>query len=730
MSDSVKEAQRLYQEGIDAMSDQRRQVEEDLRFTDPSDPQQWDDAIKRKRETDPGGARPCLVFDQTGQYIANVAGQIEQRPPSMHALPATGGDKRVAEKLDGIFRHIEYSSRAQQHYARAETSAARVGVGYLVLRPEYVDRAMGYQEPRIGSEGDPMRVVLDPWSVELDGSDATFGTILTPYSHREWDRKFGKKEKVSFGAVDQGCVKDERESVFAGETWWVEKKTQNIIVCLDPRTGEETALTEEAYWENARRDGAPWPFIRNYSDQTRIVKWALMSGADELQPTVEYPASSIGIVPVYGYVGWSDGRMKYCGIGRRAMQSQRSYNYHMSELHAYMGLAPKSPWMVPIESMVDATVQAMWDRANVDSRAWMPYRSADDSGKPIPPPTRTQISIDLHNHQQGALQAKEDIQASIGMYQASLGAPSNETSGVAIDSRKQQGEASTAIFPSHLSAAITGVAKMCVDMVPRLIDTKRQVRILGIDKTASMVVIDPKQADAVQETDKGLSINPAVGKYDAYCVVGASFATQRTQAQAAYTEMMSASHDLMPAIAPLWAQSLDVPHADKLAQVLTAMAPPAVQAILNPDAAKQPSTAELTAKVQELESALKEAIDLAHQAQQDADEAQSKCEDAEDKNAIAAYDAETKRLAAMKDAISPEQIQALVVQTIERMLSSPSPMPGEEQEHPEQPESQEMPEPEDAGSDAPQMPGMDGGDGASFEQPELPAMSAPEGEMQ
>ena len=112
MSDSVKDAQRLYQEGIDAMSDQRRQVEEDLRFTDPSDPQQWDDAIKRKRETDPGGARPCLVFDQTGQYIANVAGQIEQRPPSMHALPATGGDKRVAEKLDGIFRHIEYSSRA------------------------------------------------------------------------------------------------------------------------------------------------------------------------------------------------------------------------------------------------------------------------------------------------------------------------------------------------------------------------------------------------------------------------------------------------------------------------------------------------------------------------------------------------------------------------------------------------------------------------------------------
>lgn len=722
MTDSVKEAQLLYQEAIDAMSDQRRQVEEDLRFTDPSNPDQWDEAIKRQRETDPGGARPCLVFDQCGQYIANVAGQVEQRPPSMHALPATGGDKRVAEKLDGIFRHIEYSSRAQQHYARAETSAARVGVGYLVLRPEYTDRARGYQEPRIGSEGDPMRVVLDPWSVELDGSDATHGTILTPYSHREWERRWGKKEKVSFGAVDQGCVRDERESVFAGETWWVEKQTKNIIVCMDPRTGEEAALTEDEYWENAKRDGAPWPFVRNYSEKTRVVKWALMSGADELQPTVEYPASCIGIVPVYGYVGWSDGRMKYCGIGRRAMSSQRSYNYHMSELHAYMGQAPKSPWMVPIEGMADATVKNLWDRASVDSRAWMPYRSRDEQGNEIKAPSRSQVSIDLRNHQQGAQQAKEDIQASIGMYQANLGAPSNETSGVAIDSRKQQGEASTAIFPSHLSAAITGLARMCVEMTPRLIDTRRQMRILGIDKTPGVVTIDPGQAEAVKETDQGLSINPAVGKYDAYCVVGASFATQRTQAQAAYTEMMRASPELMPAIAPLWAQSLDVPHADKLAQVLTAMAPPAVQAILNPDAAKQPGTAELTAKVEQLQAALNEAIELAKAAQQDADEAQTKCEDLEDKNAIAAYDAETKRMAALKDAITPEQIQALVVQTINRMLTGPDPLPGDPE--PEEPQELEGMPLEPAPMDQMQP-------GGEALPPDKPApMAAPEGEMQ
>jgi hypothetical protein len=55
-------------------------------------------------------------------------------------------------------------------------------VGYLIVRPEYIDRALGYQEPRISSEADPLRVVFDPWSVQLDGSDADFGYKLTSLS--------------------------------------------------------------------------------------------------------------------------------------------------------------------------------------------------------------------------------------------------------------------------------------------------------------------------------------------------------------------------------------------------------------------------------------------------------------------------------------------------------------------------------------------------------------------
>jgi hypothetical protein len=673
MADALSDAQELYREALDASMSQRRQIEEDLKFSDPSDPQQWDEVEKNQRETDPGGARPCLVMDQCSQYVANVAGQVEQRPPALHAIPVDGGaDKRVAEQLDGFFRHIEHASRAQQHYSRGLTAAARAGVGYLIVRPEYSDRALNYQEPRISSEGDPLRVVFDPWSIELDGSDAGFGFLLTPLSIREFDRRFKGAERVSFGDETGRIVaEDERQSITVAEQWKVEEKTRNIIIFTDEQGGE-ASLPEDDFHQ--ARQTQNLTFVRNYKDKYRCVRWSRMSGAAILTAEIDFPASGIGLVPVYGYVGWAGGRMTYCGIPRRAREPQRAYNFHVSEIRAIMAQAPKSPWLADIRSIKG--LEKLWDRASVDQRAYLPFNGIDDAGNPIPAPTRPQLSVNLANHAQGAIQARADIQAALGMYQANLGAPSNETSGVAIEERKQQGEAATAHFPANLAASIGQVGRLCMDMIPRLIDTRRQLRILGIDMTPSSVVVDPKQTEALVEPNEGgLSINPNVGKYDARVVVGASFSTQRQQAQTAYTEMMRANPGMMPAIAPLWAQTLDVPHADKLAQVLTAVAPEPVKAILNPG--QQESTAALKAENDRLKAALQEAVQVAEEAQQEVAGLQAEKEAKDDEVAVKAYEAHTKRLVGMKDAVSPEAIQAIVVQTLEQMLAAPR-LPSEE----------------------------------------------------
>lgn len=691
MANDLQQAQEMYEDAISATREQRQQIEEDLRFSDPSNPQQWDDAIKRQRETDPGGARPCLVMDHVGQYVANVAGQVNKSPPAIHTVPVgSGSDVKVSEQLDGMMRHIEYASRAQTHYGTALTSAARTGVGYLVVRPEYVDRALGYQEPRICAEADPLRVVFDPWSVQLDGSDATFGYLLTSMSEREFERKYGAKaEKVSFGA-DQRSMDghSDRKSIVVAEQWYKEEKTRNIIIWLGFDNQEVTG-SEDEYHAACQAAGVKLQFVRSYRDKYQCVKWRTMSGATILDTVKNadgtealYPADAIGIVPVYGYWGISDGRMTYCGIPRRARNPQRSYNYHMSEQLAYIGTAPKAPWVASVRAI--RGLEALWDRSSVDSRAVLPYNDIDDVGNPIPAPTRMNLSVNLQNHMQGAEQALHDLEATIGMYQANLGAPSNEQSGVAIDARKEQGEASTSHFPQNLAASLGQVGRIVVQMSAKLIDTKRQQRIMGIDMTPSCITIDPQQQQAVQQTEQGLSINPNVGSYDVRVVVGASFSTQRSQAQSALAEVMRNNPEMTPAIAPLWAQNLDIPHADKLAQVLVAMAPPAVQAILNPDTNKQPKPEQLMQQVQQAQQALKEAIQHAHDAQAEADQAEQqlrdKREEIETKTReldIKAYDAETKRLQLTSAAMTPEEVRMMVAQTVNAMLSHPDPLPGE-----------------------------------------------------
>jgi hypothetical protein len=724
MADILNEAQKLYQESLDAQRDQRRQIEEDLRFSDPSNPQQWEEDVRQQREGDPGGKRPCLVMDQTGQYVANVAGQIEKQPPAIHAIPVGGGaEKQAAEQIDGRFRHIEHASKAAQHYARALTSAARSGVGYLVIRPEYIDRALGWQEPRISSEPDPLKVVFDPWSTETDGADADFGFILTSMNMRDFERRWKCKEVRDFGDTESNHKQDTRKSVLIAEQWSKVSKSRNIIIYTDAN-GQEASDDEAAYWAACEAAGQQLPFIRTYTDKSQIVQWRRMSGCDVLEES-EYLADSIGIVPVYGYVGFADGRMTYCGIPRRARGAQQAYNYHQSEL-----LMPGAQLLASKRAL--AGVETIWDRAQVQRRAFLPFNDADTDG-PIDTPTLIKTGSSLVDHAGGAEAALRDIQASIGMYQANLGAQSNETSGVAIESRKQQGEASTAHFPSHMAASLGQVGNIVMQMDARLSDTQRKQPIIGVDGSAGSVTVNPVQKEAFSRQPEGVSINPNVGKYGVRVVIGASYSTQRTQTNAAFAEIMRGNPEMAATVAPFWAQTLDFPGSDKFAQAMAAMAPAPVKAILQPEGQQDaPDPAKMAQQLDEMKKALDEALQHAHAAQEDADAAIASEADAkriaevkERELDIEAYNAETNRLKVT--GANEEQTQAIVRDLINQMLSQPDPLPGEPeplaQEAAEPPPTEQLEQPEqpaDAGFLTP-----DASQGIPPEQP-LSPQPAPE----
>ena len=107
-----------------------------------------------------------------------------------------------------------------------------------------------------------------------------------------------------------------------------------------------------------------------------------------------------------------------------------------------------------------------------------------------------------------------------GQYDASLGQVSNERSGRAILARQKESDTGTYHYVDNLARAVRYVTRQFVDLIPKIYDTQRIARIIGIDGETNMVKIDPSQQEPVKKIidQTGVVIdkiyNPSVGRYD------------------------------------------------------------------------------------------------------------------------------------------------------------------------------------------------------------------------
>jgi len=247
-----------------------------------------------------------------------------------------------------------------------------------------------------------------------------------------------------------------------------------------------------------------------------------------------------------------------------------------------------------------------------------------------------------------------------GQYQADMGAPSNERSGAAITARQRQGDNATFHYLDHQSIAIRFTGKILIDLIPKIYDTARILKIRSEAGDESQIRIDPNAADALQklreDRDEVAAIfNPNVGRYEVQADVGPAFATQRQEAWNAYVQILSQNKELTSVIGDLAFKMADFPGAEEVAQRLKRMVPQrALEDGPSPD---------LIAAQQQIE-ALKGIVQQI--SQKLADKTADHDNDRE-KNAIKAYDSQTQRLAAIKDwlVMDPEGTLALVKQVVE-----------------------------------------------------------------
>jgi hypothetical protein len=259
--------------------------------------------------------------------------------------------------------------------------------------------------------------------------------------------------------------------------------------------------------------------------------------------------------------------------------------------------------------------------------------------------------------------SEHDIQGAIGMYASSLGAPSNERSGKAIMARQREGDTGTFHYHDNLNRAIRHCGRIIVDLIPKIYDSTRVVRIMGYDGAMGEASLNPEIPTASQKQGLQMMYNLGVGTYDVTITSGPSYNTLRQEANESMDMALQANPDLMTVIGDLVFKHKDWPGAEEISKRLHAMLPPQIleaeqkskmdqmppemqQAVEQFDAAIKQKDESIQAAADEIERLRQENEKLKTGHDLKAAEIQIKAQEAE----ISQFEAETARMVAASNA--------------------------------------------------------------------------------
>lgn len=667
--DILKEALDYYAEIVDHESDQRTRMAEDLRFAAG---EQWPPQLKRQRENDPNGSRPCLVMDRINQYTRQVINDGRQNKPSIKVRPVdSGADPEVAEILQGVVRHIEDVSRADIAYDTALDNAVKPGLGWFRILTRVVDEKTNAQEIEIKRVPNIFSVYADcDWS-EPDGSDIMRLFVTEDVPRKKFEKDHPNADVKGWEESQNDPTWVSRDMVKIAEYYCVHETTENILI-LD----NEEEMEEGKYWEIYAADAMRPQIVDTREKKTRTVKWYKLTCGEILDQTV-IPSQWIPVIPVIGNEHWVDGKRLLTGMVHWGADAMRAYNYARSAFVESVALVPKSPYVAAAGQIEQYEDQ--WDAANVSNQAVLRYDPQEVGGTMVPPPQRQMPPQPSSGWMQEMSIAERDLQSTFGMYAASIGAEGQEKSGRAILARQKEGDTSTFHYIDNLSRSIRHAGRIIIDMIPKIYDTRRILRILGEDGEPAQATIDPAMrkplAKVQDQTGKIRKIfNPTIGTYDVSVTVGPSYNTKRMEAADAMVEMTRGNAELFPLIGDLMIRAMDWPMADEIAKRLKAMLPEQIKQLEAQDGQDpaQAAVAQVTQQFQqEAQAFQQQAMQAITQLQEQLARAQAQAEDQSRKLAIDEYKAETERMAKLAPAFDAQQIQQLVIQTMQQLLTPP-----------------------------------------------------------
>ena len=622
--DVVSDALDRFEESVEGSEENRENYYDDVKFARMAD--QWPEKVRKQRIQE---GRPALVVNKLPSFIRSVVNESRQNKPAINVQPVdNGADEDHAEVIGGLIRSIERNSNAEVSYDTGIDNAVTGGFGFWRVEIDYAHAETFDTAAFIRRVPNSLMVHWDTSSIEYDSSDWEYAFVSEMIKNDHFEERYPNAAKVSFDGDSRDTISEQwvlDDSTRIAEYFLRESAEFELVQLAmpNPQTGQmdlqavresdladmAAAFFQAGNLSTSDKDSAVQAYFqivgieerrRRTVDYYRVVR-RVISGVEVLEED-EWPGQTIPICPVWGDEIFIDGRRYFRSMIADAKDPQQMLNFWRSASTELVALAPKTPFIGP-KGFIPKGDESKWDAANTRSFAYLEYeKSAGEA------PQRQAFAGVPAGVLQEAASNVDDMKSIMGIFDSSLGAQSNETSGKAIMARERQGDVSNFHFIDNLSRAIRGCGQILVEIIPSVYSQQHSVRILGLDEATNIAKLTQESVPTIQGSKKPELYNISVGTYDVVVKTGPSYTTQREETRETLIDIMRQVPDAAPFIGDVLLDHMDFVGADKVSQRLKALLPAEVrQAEDAAEGADDPQIAalqqQLQAQQQEMEQA-------------------------------------------------------------------------------------------------------------------------------
>lgn len=544
-------------------------AERDLNFLDG---QQWSAEERAKRQTE---GRPCITNNVLPTFVDAVIGDARQDRSRIKTLQTgfkSAADLKtasalkianveetksypLADALDGLIRQIEYVSDAETAYDCALENSVQSSLGYLRVYSDWADQNSFDQHVLIKNIDNQFNVILDPLATEFDFSDMNWAIVDSMVDKDDFERDYPDANTSTAGLTDANdWITD--NAVRVSEYFEREPYEATIHLMSDGSVLEDKNY--QAIQDELKAKGITSTNTRKAT--LHRVMWRKVTAHDVLKGPTPLPCSTVPIIPVFGKRIVIKNRKQYKSFIRNGLDAQLQANYFESAATESVALSPKAPYIASAHHVEDNLTD--WENANKETKAVLVYKAMHESD---PGPRRQAPAVVPAAEITLGMNAIEKIKSTIGMYDASLGAAGNETSGKAIIARQRQGDRGSYAFLDNLNKAKRRVGKLVIEWVMNTYDGERVEKLRFDDGSEDYIVLNQMIKD--EQSQKWYKVNDfSVSSFEAMVDAGPSYATQRAESADILMNFSQAFPTIGPLIADLVAANLDINGAKDISQ--------------------------------------------------------------------------------------------------------------------------------------------------------------------